>query len=153
MNVLKDAGSASIYGSRANNGVIIVTTKKGRAGKVTVSYDGSVGVQMPGKGLERQLLNPTEMAQLDWLQKSNDGLSLTSPNYGNGSAPVLPDYLVPVGAKEGDASVNPALYNVDYAKGPIYQITRANKEGTNWWDVATDPASVQNHKRGRRRWQ
>ena len=145
MNVLKDAGAASIYGSRANNGVIIVTTKKGRAGKVTVSYDGTVGVQMPGDGLESQLLNPQEMAELEWLQKSNDGLPFSSPNYGSGSTPVLPDYLVPVGAHEGDASVNPSLYNVDYAKGPIYQITRANKAGTNWWDEATDPAPVQSH--------
>ncbi|HEY5915868.1 MAG TPA: SusC/RagA family TonB-linked outer membrane protein, partial [Chryseolinea sp.] len=145
MNVLKDAGAASIYGSRANNGVIIVTTKKGRAGKVTVSYDGTVGVQMPGEGLESQLLNPQEMAELEWLQKSNDGLPFSSPNYGSGSTPVLPDYLVPVGAHEGDPSVNPSLYNVDYAKGPIYQITRANKAGTNWWDEATDPAPVQSH--------
>ena len=145
MNVLKDAGAASIYGSRANNGVIIVTTKKGRTGKVTVSYDGSFGFQLPGKGLESQLLNPQEMADLEWLQKSNDGLPFSSPNYGSGATPVLPDYLVPVGAKEGDASVNPALYNTDYGKGPIYQITRANKQGTNWWDVATDPAPVHSH--------
>ena len=53
MNVLKDAGAASIYGSRANNGVIIVTTKSGKVGKVVVSYDGSIGMTMPGDGLER----------------------------------------------------------------------------------------------------
>jgi len=145
MNVLKDAGAASIYGSRANNGVIIVTTKSGKAGKVTVSYDGSIGMTMPGDGLESQLLNPQEMADLEWLEKSNDGLPFSSPNYGSGPTPVLPEYLVPVGAKEGDASVNPALYNTDYGKGAIYQITRANKAGTDWWDEATRSAMVQNH--------
>lgn len=42
--VLKDASATAIYGSRASNGVIIITTKKGTSGKVKVSYDGSVSV-------------------------------------------------------------------------------------------------------------
>lgn len=45
MEVLKDAASAAIYGSRGANGVVIVTTKKGKAGKLSVSYDGYYGVQ------------------------------------------------------------------------------------------------------------
>ena len=145
MNVLKDAGAASIYGSRANNGVIIITTKKGKSGKVTVSYDGTYGVSLPGKGLESQLLNPQEQANLEWLTNNNDGLPHASPNYGNGATPILPDYLTPVGAKEGDASVNPALYNTNYGKGSIYQITRANKSGTNWWDATHQNAVIQTH--------
>jgi len=44
ITILKDASAASIYGSRAANGVILVTTKRGRSGKTTVSYSGSVGV-------------------------------------------------------------------------------------------------------------
>ena len=47
IQVLKDASASSIYGSRANNGVIIVTTKKGKAGKIKVSYDGYYGIQNP----------------------------------------------------------------------------------------------------------
>lgn len=47
ISVLKDASSAAIYGSRAANGVILITTKKGKQGKVSVSYSGSVGVQTP----------------------------------------------------------------------------------------------------------
>ena len=43
MTVLKDGSAAAIYGSRGSSGVIIVTTKKGKAGKTTVSYNGSVG--------------------------------------------------------------------------------------------------------------
>ncbi len=42
--VLKDASAAAIYGSRASNGVIIITTKKGKGNKVNVSYNGSVSV-------------------------------------------------------------------------------------------------------------
>ncbi len=45
IDVLKDAASAAIYGSRAANGVILVTTKQGKSGKVQVTYDGYYGVQ------------------------------------------------------------------------------------------------------------
>lgn len=47
MSVLKDAASAAIYGSRAANGVILITTKRAQADKFTVSYDGYVGWQDP----------------------------------------------------------------------------------------------------------
>ncbi len=47
ISVLKDASTAAIYGSRAANGVILVTTKTGREGKVAVSYNGYVGFNMP----------------------------------------------------------------------------------------------------------
>ncbi|MBO4434437.1 MAG: TonB-dependent receptor [Bacteroidales bacterium] len=47
LTVLKDASAAAIYGVRAANGVILVTTKKGSSGKVRVAYDGYVGVQIP----------------------------------------------------------------------------------------------------------
>ena len=45
LDVLKDAASAAIYGARAANGVVLVTTKKGKAGKIQVSYDGYYGIQ------------------------------------------------------------------------------------------------------------
>lgn len=47
VDVLKDASSTAIYGSRASNGVVLVTTKKGKAGKVEISYDFMYGVQQP----------------------------------------------------------------------------------------------------------
>ncbi len=47
MTVLKDASAAAIYGVRAANGVIIITTKRGTEGKVNISYDGYAGVQVP----------------------------------------------------------------------------------------------------------
>ena len=48
MTVLKDAASAAIYGSRAGNGVVIITTKKGVSQKPLIRYNGYVGVQTPG---------------------------------------------------------------------------------------------------------
>ncbi|MCT4646001.1 MAG: TonB-dependent receptor [Carboxylicivirga sp.] len=47
VTVLKDAGAAAIYGSRASNGVILVTTKRGESGKVTANYNGYMGFQTP----------------------------------------------------------------------------------------------------------
>jgi TonB-dependent starch-binding outer membrane protein SusC len=60
MDVLKDAASAAIYGSRAANGVILITTKKGKKGDMTVAYDGFYGVQNPARKLP--LLNAREFA-------------------------------------------------------------------------------------------
>lgn len=62
IEVLKDAASAAIYGTRAAAGVILVTTKKGRAGKPVVNYNGYYGVSAPAKMLN--LLNATEYAVL-----------------------------------------------------------------------------------------
>ncbi len=45
MDILKDASATAIYGMRAANGVLIITTKKGRTGKMVIAYDGSVGVK------------------------------------------------------------------------------------------------------------
>lgn len=58
ISVLKDAASASIYGSRAAHGVILVTTKRGKEGKVKLSYDGSVGFQ--DRAIKAEQLSPRE---------------------------------------------------------------------------------------------
>ncbi len=62
IDVLKDASAAAIYGSRASNGVILITTKKGRQGKVAVTYNGFIGTQAPWRKLS--LLNAQEYATL-----------------------------------------------------------------------------------------
>ena len=53
ISVLKDAASAAIYGSKASNGVILITTKRGKTGKPRISYNGYVGIQSPAKLIER----------------------------------------------------------------------------------------------------
>lgn len=60
MDILKDASATAIYGSRAANGVIIITTNKGKEGTSHINYDGYVGMQMMPKKLE--LLNLQEYA-------------------------------------------------------------------------------------------
>src|SRR5690606_31465372 len=47
ISILKDASATAVYGSRAANGVILVTTKRGRTGKPTISYNGFAGIQNP----------------------------------------------------------------------------------------------------------
>ena len=52
MDVLKDASATAIYGARASNGVIMITTKRGAAGEASITYDGYVGWQNMPKKLE-----------------------------------------------------------------------------------------------------
>lgn len=62
IEVLKDAASAAIYGTRAAAGVILVTTKKGKAGKLDINYTGYYGTQAPAKKLD--LLNAVQYATI-----------------------------------------------------------------------------------------
>ena len=71
ITVLKDAASAAIYGSRAANGVILVTTKKGKSGKFTVNYDGYTGVQT-ATYLADYVTNSAEYMELLNLAKFNE---------------------------------------------------------------------------------
>lgn len=62
IDVLKDASAAAIYGSRGANGVIIITTKKGKSGKPRLTYDGYYGISTPGKKLD--VLNASDYVDL-----------------------------------------------------------------------------------------
>ena len=93
MSVLKDAGAASVYGARASNGVIIITTKKGGKG-VQVNYNMFIGKAYPGDG-PTNLLSTQEYADLQWLVNANDNSAPEDhPIYGNTGAasPTLPDW-------------------------------------------------------------
>lgn len=93
ISVLKDAGAASIYGSRAANGVILVSTKRGQRSGVRVNYDMYVGNIDPGDKPDF-LLDAEEYAQLQWLVYANDGTVETHPVYGPSSNPnpTLPNW-------------------------------------------------------------
>lgn len=71
VEILKDAASAAIYGARAANGVILVTTKKGTQGRATVNYDMSHGWQNPWK--KREILNAREYMVIMNEVQVNDG--------------------------------------------------------------------------------
>ena len=158
MQVLKDAGASSIYGSRASNGVVIITTKRG-SGKPKLSYDGYYGTQVPKGGNPWNVLSTQGMADLTWLSFNN--AKITRPNdefrppsdkqFGSGATPVIPDYILPTGANEGAPGTDPSTYyvnpnytsNDDLAK--FHQIVRANKTGTNWFPQIFKSAPIQSH--------
>jgi TonB-linked SusC/RagA family outer membrane protein len=156
VQVLKD-GQAAIYGARGAAGVIIVTTKRGK-GKPTITYDSYTGIQVPRTGNVWNKLDPQGMADLAFLAAKNSGQvdaagNVSSGQYGTGKVAVLPDFIKAgsfsgVGASSGAAALaatNLALYNNDYAKGPIHLIVPANKKGTDWWDELFDPAPMSSH--------
>lgn len=97
IQVLKDAASASIYGSRAANGVIIITTKKGKEGRLKIDFDASVAASMYTNKID--VLNSEEFGRVMWQAYVNDG---NDPNtnglgykfnwgYDNNGYPVLND--------------------------------------------------------------
>lgn len=73
IEVLKDAASGAIYGARAANGVVLVTTKQGKSGKAQINYDFSYGWQ--SKWRKRDVLNATDYAILQNEQYVNSGQS------------------------------------------------------------------------------
>jgi len=80
IQVLKDAASASIYGSRAANGVIIVTTKKGKSGQVKVNLDASIAASMYAHRMK--VLNAKQWGQAFWQANVNDGLDPNNNSLG-----------------------------------------------------------------------
>lgn len=78
IEVLKDAASAAIYGTRAATGVILVTTKKGKSGKISVNYNGFAGISAPAKRLD--MLNATQYATLMNEKSLNDGGAIKYAN-------------------------------------------------------------------------
>jgi TonB-linked SusC/RagA family outer membrane protein len=78
MNVLKDASAQSIYGIRAANGVILITTKKGKAEQTTITYNASYGVQRVSNQLE--MANANEFATMvNELSIINGGSQVLDP--------------------------------------------------------------------------
>ncbi|WP_162418600.1 SusC/RagA family TonB-linked outer membrane protein [Cyclobacterium roseum] len=71
MEVLKDASAVAIYGSRGANGVVLITTKRGKTGKAVISYDGYYGVKQPIQDLN--LMNGQEFAAYSRIARGHAG--------------------------------------------------------------------------------
>ena len=135
VQVLKDASSASIYGSQAANGVILITTKQGKEGKTTFDVKVNTGVQTPTNLPE--MLNSQQYGEVLWNAMRNAGLKPQHSQYGSGDTPVIPDYILPAGASANE--VNLDLYNTSEN-----QYMLANKIGTKWGDEVYRPAYTLN---------
>ena len=107
MQILKDASAASIYGSRASNGVIVVTTKSGQSGKLKVEFKSSISMQ---KFLRRyKMANTDQYGRILWQGSINDGIDPNNALYtydwhtSNGVA--LLDAVHPVQTIGGDPTL------------------------------------------------
>lgn len=141
IQVLKDAGAAAIYGVRGANGVILVTTKKGRTGTPVVSYQATYGIVQPLQGNPFNLANSSEYMQIyNTAFPGNDRFTKGMPDY---------MYRGPVGAGvafEGDPRINPSLYFYQSPnRGQNYIIQKVNKEGTDWFHELFKKASSTEH--------
>ncbi len=130
IQVLKDAASASIYGSRAANGVIIITTKKGKDGKVKVSFDGSLATSFYTNKIET--MNASEWGRAYWQACVNDGLNPSNNNLGYNF-----DWSY-------DKLGNPVLNNMTMN---MYLDENASVRAgdTDWFDEITRTGVVQNY--------
>ena len=151
IQVLKDAASASIYGSRAANGVIVITTKKGKSGSSKLAVDVFYGSQSPSKIPE--VLNPLEFLEVQQKLAAGQGIPFNSNIYLNqGGKWVLPDFAVRGlgGFLAGDPAVDPARYflNTDPVGRGVgdYLILKTNKAGTNWFKEVFKPAAMKNYQ-------
>jgi len=166
VQVLKDAASASIYGARAANGVVIITTKKGKSGAAKVSVDAYTGINYVSSGSFPKLLNAQQMGDLYWKQMEGAYASTGNPayqpggaswkhdQYGSGARPVIPEFILVNnnGSRIGGAALekmrtsdpalfasltNPANYNLR-----THQIVRS--ADTDWFDEVYNPAPISN---------
>ncbi len=131
IQVLKDAASASIYGSRAANGVIIVTTKKGAEGKIRVDLDASVAVQSYVNRM--QVLNSEQYGRALWQAYVNDGVSDPNTN-------VL-GYRFDWGLNaQGQPVLNNVLLNKYMDNAGTVPVSN-----TDWFSQTTRPGVIQNY--------
>ncbi len=141
IQVLKDAGAAAIYGVRGSNGVIIVTTKKGKLGVPIITYDAFYGTQRPLPGNPFNLLNSEEFMKV--VQIADPGNAI----FKNG----MPDFLyarpgASGAVKAGDPAVDPSQYNFSPINtGSSYLIQEVNKTGTDWFYEVFKPAPITSH--------
>ncbi|HLF33223.1 MAG TPA: SusC/RagA family TonB-linked outer membrane protein, partial [Cyclobacteriaceae bacterium] len=154
IQVLKDASSAAVYGARAANGVILVSTKKGKIGENKLNLEIVSGIQFPGSFPD--LLNPQEQLKVDQDLRKGAGLPFNSNLYiKNGDTWVLPDYIVSGGGfmggvLAGDPRADPSRYflstNPLADRSKNYLIQKVNKEGTDWYKAIFNSAPMTNYQ-------
>ncbi|MEK6547466.1 MAG: SusC/RagA family TonB-linked outer membrane protein, partial [Bacteroidota bacterium] len=150
MQVLKDASAASIYGARAANGVVIITTKRGSEGEPKISFDMYTGTQNVGKTLD--LLSTKELGQYYYESEIGAGKPAgTSPSaqyrFGADGSQTIADYIYPnvYGSLPANYTYTNDIADPNLGK-TAFNITKANKEGTDWQHVIFGPAKISNYQ-------
>ena len=128
IQVLKDASSASIYGSRAANGVVIITTKKGKEGKMNINLGYNASVQTVAKTFST--LSAEQWGQAYWQACRNDGIAPTAaaPLYGTGITP----QLVPTvnGVNTTNTDWQDQVYSAAWTQNVSASISNASDKGS-----------------------
>ncbi|MCG2588028.1 SusC/RagA family TonB-linked outer membrane protein [Rhodohalobacter sulfatireducens] len=140
IQVLKDASAASIYGSRANNGVIIIETKTGSAGAPQVNLNVRTGIAQPIRGYDDFVI--TDALQYhEVIKRSYENAGQTVPTniYGDPNNPSIPNYIWPNDGTNQTMNVDEGSYSF-----PNSLIMPASS-GTNWWDEVFGNALQQNY--------
>lgn len=135
MDILKDASATAIYGSRGANGVVIITTKKGKEGKAVVDYNGYYGIQTEAKKLE--LFNGPE-----WVEFLREAYRTT------GKYPAKPTYamdtqMMPVGQENDPNGIAYKIQNAYDADGSWHPERLVS---TDWMGEVMRQGQVQNHE-------
>ena len=129
MQVLKDASSASIYGSRAANGVIIITTKKGKGDRLSVSLNYTASVQTIAKTYD--VLNSQQWGEAYWTASTNAGITPSHVFYGSGSTPQLVSYLDSDGlVKASDTDWQDAVYRSAVTQNFSASVSNSSDKGS-----------------------
>lgn len=128
IQVLKDAASASIYGSRAANGVVIVTTKKGKEGHMAVNVTYNAAVQTVAKTFKT--LSAAQWGQAYWQACANDGIapSGAASLYGTGAQPQLVESLN--GIATANTDWQDAVYSSAWTHNLTASISNASEKGS-----------------------
>ena len=131
ISILKDAAAQAIYGARAANGVVLVTTKTGsrnQAARVTINVRSGISKNVN----YFDLLNTEEYGEMLWLEAANAGqVGYSHPQYGSGATPQISTYIRPAGANTVDES----LYDDKLIRedgDDTFLIMKAAIPGTEW---------------------
>jgi TonB-linked SusC/RagA family outer membrane protein len=132
--ILKDATATSLYGARAMNGVILITTKKGRAGKTTVSYVGNYSTYLKPNYSTFDILNSYDQMSV-YSQLQREGFL----NYANVSRAENGG----VYAKLAQGITNGTILNTPDSRSSF--LNRYAQANTNWFDVLFKNSLLQEH--------
>lgn len=135
LTVLKDAASTAIYGARGANGVILITTKKGKKDQAPeINFTTRVGT-ISNKA-RYSTLNREELGEWLWLGFKNSGVAPNHPLYGSGPSPTIPNYIQPAGASTVDLSTYDVVTN---------PITASSPNGDHWYDAVVNNGMTQEY--------
>jgi TonB-linked SusC/RagA family outer membrane protein len=147
ITILKDPSMIALYGAEGSNGVIVITTKKGKLGAPRFDYNSYVGEEVP-RHLPKTI-TPQQQANALYGSFQIAGMPFADYSmYDTSSGSVsLPYWIIEgtnysnTGVAQNSPLAAPSLYNYQN-----YRILKANQAGTNWWTSIFQPALTQNHE-------